>query len=159
MTVSVKVDLRGSLGSVRDQGNRPTCLSQATTLAHEHCRGSKVALSPEYLHFFASDRRPANAVNMKDMSTALKKDGQPREVDCPYLAAPPQPGWKPPRGAQVFRRKSTFRSASAADVRAVIRAGHLPVIAIRLPRPFYYPQAPFIIPAQGPFTPTMPLEP
>ena len=61
MNVTIRHDYRPLLGRVRDQGARPTCLAHASTTAHEHARGSKVALSPEYLHYFAAGNADAPA--------------------------------------------------------------------------------------------------
>ena len=36
MNITILVDHRRSLGPIRDQGARPTCLSFACTSAHEH---------------------------------------------------------------------------------------------------------------------------
>ena len=62
MSITVHIDLRSALGPVRDQGARPTCLSLATTVAHEHARGSDASLAPEYLHYFASAKGSSDGV-------------------------------------------------------------------------------------------------
>lgn len=149
MTIRIELDLRPSLGGVRDQRDRPTCLAHATSLAHEHSRGNRIPLSPEYLHYFASGRAPSNAVSMHQTSSALRHDGQPTEADCPYLSSTPPSSWKPRSRLRVFRRASSSRTAGAADVRMAIRGGHVPILGITLPEPFFSPQSPWVIPAQG----------
>ena len=81
MNVTIRLDYRPRLGPVRDQGFRPTCLAHASTTAHEHARGSTAALSPEYLHYFASGNDGTHAgVDFSTVSRALLDPGQPRRI-------------------------------------------------------------------------------
>ncbi len=86
---------------------------------------------------------------MQQTIRALRRQGQPTEVDCPYLTSAPKPGWKPPKGLRVFRRAAEGRTPRAVDVRTAIRAGQVPVLGISLPEGFYDPQSPWVIPGQG----------
>ena len=149
MTVQIQIDLRASLVQVRDQGNRPTCLAHAATLAHEHARSSLIRLSPEYLHYFATGYVSSNAASMSDMSMALRRNGQSSEADCPYLDQGPPSGWTPPDPVPLFRRESLIQLAAGTSVKDAIVAGHVPVLGMTLPDTFYSPQSPFIIPARG----------
>lgn len=146
MIVQIAVDHRAQLGPVRDQGARETCLSHATSLAHEKAREKPVPLSPEYLHFFASGGR-AGGCSLNEVAGALELHGQPVEDDCPYLESNPAPGWRPALAAEVFRRFSDDTRLDVAEVERLIRAGNVPVLGISLPDEFFRPSAPWIIPA------------
>jgi len=145
----VEVDLRGTLLAVRDQGARPTCLAHAVTAAHEHARGASAHLSPEYLHFFASQGR-AVGNSMDEVAEALKIEGQSAESHCPYFAQDPPSGWKPPTDLTVFRRASEPKNATAATVEGWIRGGLAPVLGLTLPESFFDPTAPWLISSSGP---------
>lgn len=86
MNVAIRHDYRPLLGPVRDQGARPTCLAHASTTAHEHARGLKVALSPEYLHYFASVRRAGvdgrSAAKLIEADTQLDACARSRSHWC-----------------------------------------------------------------------------
>ena len=127
MSVTIRLDFRPLLGAVRDQGARPTCLAHAATTAHEHARGSKAALSPEYLHYFAStnDSSP-EGVDFPNVSRALLGPGQPAETDCPYHHNEPQPTWAPPTNVLLYRRRSTSPKQSPDEVEALLDVGPCP---------------------------------
>ena len=84
MSVIVELDYRPKLSAIRDQGPRPTCLAFATTAVHEYARQSKEPLSPEYLHYFASEKGTLVGAAVSDVAWALNKEGQTSEVVCPY---------------------------------------------------------------------------
>lgn len=149
MTVQVEVDFRPKLGPVRDQGTRQTCLAHASSVAHEHSRGSGLTLSPEYLHFFAVTGRSSGGRTIDGLVNALKRAGQSTEADCPYLSSDPPKGWKPPGALRVFRCASEPKFPSAAEVERALKAGSIPVLGISLPEPFFLPSPPWIIPARG----------
>ena len=151
MTVTIHHDYRPLLGPVRDQGARPTCLAHAATTAHEHARGSKVALSPEYLHYFASGRASTpSGIDFPNLSRALLNPGQPIESDCPYHENEPPPAWTPPANLILYRRQSTSTKQSPDDVEALLDAGHVPVLGISTTDAFYAPVAPWVISSAGP---------
>jgi hypothetical protein len=149
MIVQVDVDLRPTLVSVRDQGPRPTCLSHAASAAHERARGVMDALSPEYLHFFASGGRAMAGCSIDAVGKALVDKGQPIESDCPYLTAAPPSGWRPPTGLPVFRRASESKAGDADEIEEAIRALRLPVLGISLPDSFLRPASPWVISSIG----------
>lgn len=151
MSVTVHIDHRPMLGPVRDQGPRPTCLSHASTTAHEHARGSPVALSPEYLHYFASNNESANeGVEFTDVSRALFIPGQPTEIACPYHENEPSPAWTPPAVVTLYRRHSITADHSPYELETLLQAGHLPVLGISTTEDFYTPTSPWIISPTGP---------
>ena len=151
MNVTILHDYRPLLGPVRDQGARPTCLAHASTTAHEHARGSKMALSPEYLHHFASgSTNSLMGVDFSNVSRALLDPGQPVESDCPYQESEPAPPWTPPSNLILYRRQSVLTQQSPDDVEALLDAGHVPVLGISTTDAFYAPTAPWVISSAGP---------
>lgn len=151
MSVTIRLDFRPLLGAVRDQGARPTCLAHAATTAHEHARGSKAALSPEYLHYVAStnDSSP-EGVDFPNVPRALLDPGQPVETDCPYHHNEPQPTWAPPTNVLLYRRRSTSPKQSPDEVEALLDVGHVPVLGISTTDAFYSPAPPWVISPTGP---------
>ena len=85
MSVIVELDYRPKLSAIRDQGPRPTCLAFATTAVHEYARQSKEPLSPEYLHYFASEKGTLVGAAVSDVAWALNKEGQ--TSDLHYFAS------------------------------------------------------------------------
>jgi len=150
VSIRITVDVRGMLSPVRDQEVRPTCLSFATSTAHEYSRGSLVPLSPEYLHFFATSGGASVGVRFPDIATALRDEGQSLELDCPYSPSALPAGWSPPVGLQVYRRGTEAVNAHPDNVESLLLAGHVPVLGLSLPGPFFNPVAPWVISAQGP---------
>lgn len=148
MPVQIEVDLRNNLGPIRDQGQRSTCLSHATSAAHEHARSSTVPLSPEYLHFFASNGNP-DGCTLPEMTAALDTHGQPVETDCPYSPTSRAAGWTPPKGLTVFKHPSFETAPTLGDIELALRTGEVPVLAISMPESFYRPADPWVIPAEG----------
>ncbi len=144
----VELDLRGALQAVRDQESRPTCLAHAVTVAHEHARGATAQLSPEYLHFFASNGSPSGT-SMDEVANELKVEGQSDEAHCPYFSKGPPLGWKPPPGLTVFRRASEPRNVTPAALEGWIRGGFVPVLGLSVREPFFNPVSPWIIPSNG----------
>lgn len=150
MNITVRFDHRPDLGPIRDQGPRPTCLSLAATAAHEYARGSKVPLSPEYLHHFASDNGLSKGVLFSDISRALESPGQPAESDCRYYSEGPPLGWLPPKGVRLYRRKSKLMRLDVDRLSELLTDGHVPVLGITVPQPFYSPTPPWVISPNGP---------
>ena len=92
----MNADVTGLLSAVRDQGNRPTCLSFAASDAHRVARTHANDFSPESLHQLSARRLgvPANNGMPPDVVLAvLSTDGQTEEASWPYngaIAASPQ---------------------------------------------------------------------
>ena len=150
MNITLLVDHRQSLGSIRDQGARPTCLSFAGTSAHEHARRSTMELSPEYLHHFTSINDPADGASFPELARALRDPGQPSEADCPYRYNGLPPTWLPPSGMKLYRRKSDLKDPTADEVEALLTAGQVPVLGISLPDSFLSPAPPWLMSHDGP---------
>jgi len=145
----VDVDFRSAPWTVRDQGDRPTCLAHAASAAHEYARGLTVWLSSEYLHFFSNGGAASPGRSMTETANALKEKGQPEEDQCPYLAMDPAAGWVPPGGLKVFRRASETKNTGADETEKAIRRGRVPILGVSLPEPFFVPKAPWIIGSEG----------
>ena len=150
MSIAIHLDLRSALGPVRDQGARPTCLSLASTTAHEHARGSGVRLSPEYLHYFASSGGSSDGARFPDIVRALRNPGQPAEADCPYYHNGLPSDWLPPTGVNLYRRKSDSKNPFPDEIEALLNARHVPILGISVPHTFYSPTPPWIISPAGP---------
>lgn len=150
MKVKIEVDLRPKLSAIRDQGPRPTCLSHATTAAHEKRRGSATWLSPEYLHFFATGNTSSGATFAKIADT-LKGKGQPVNADCPYLSTDPPSGWKPRARLRVFRQDSRESTGSSmSEIEQLIRGEQVPVLGIAITNGFFMPGSPWVLSSDGP---------
>ena len=151
MSMTIRLDVRPLLGPVRDQGARPTCLAHASTTAHEYARGSTLALSPEYLHYFASRKASSSeGVNFSSVCRALMEPGQPTETDCPYRPNEQPDSWTPPTGVTLYRRQSTAPRHSQEEVEALLEAGYTPVLGIATTDAFYAPAPPWVLSAMGP---------
>lgn len=87
--ITVNIDLTSSLGVIRDQGRRPTCLAFAASDSHALAQAlGKSHLSPEYLFYYAAQRqRPqkhTDGVSASSLFQAIQHDGQPLEAHYPY---------------------------------------------------------------------------
>lgn len=149
MTVRVTLDCRQHLGPVRDQGDRPTCLSHAASASHRHSRRGRADLSVEYLHYFGRQRSTGSGVPFAAIREALLADGQPEEACCPYMPRDPRPDWVP-EATSVFRRQTAAGVASLASITSELHAGRLPVLGLSLPAGFFSPAAPWLIAPAGP---------
>ena len=148
--MTAPVDFRPHLSPVRDQGARPTCLAHAVSTAHEQARASTVQLSPEYLHYFASDdTSPDAGVCVSAVLAALRERGQPTEEDCPYQLETPCQDWHPPEGLAVFRRESAVLPTLGNEVETSLTTGRAPVLGITLPDSFHAPVPPWLISPEG----------
>jgi hypothetical protein len=148
MSITIDLDFRARLHPVRDQGIRHTCLAHAASLAHEHQRHSTLALSVEYLHYFASQRNPDGS-SIGGTATALAVNGQPKEDDCPYQSVEPSTTWTPQSGIDVFRRNSTSPAPHFLSVQADLHSGHVPVLGIAMPSGFHIASSPWILTSDG----------
>jgi Papain family cysteine protease len=75
------VDHRHTAGPVISQGDRPTCLSCATSSAHQYLRGR--AKCVEHLHY-SSRKLPHGHGSILSVQVVLATDGQPDESHWPY---------------------------------------------------------------------------
>lgn len=147
----VRVDLRPSLPTVRDQGIRSTCLAFTVTAAHEAVRndhGSTIEdLSEEVLYWgckqIDEDREPGSV--FPSASAALVQWGQPREELWPYSDDRDDTGlsYKPPDGAldSAHCFKATMRKIASTiqDIKSWLSRGYAVALGIVLCQGFYTP--------------------
>lgn len=135
MTLNVLQDLRSSLGPVRDQGRRPTCLSFAASAVHEQARTDPDPLCVEWLFYHAAQRAgtgPREGTTIPDTRQILYDLGQPLESIWPYNGLPPSPtAWRPPAGvAALFRCGSDACGADLANIRDALDRRRPVVLAL-----------------------------
>jgi len=100
-SITVRKDLRGRFGPIRDQGSRPTCLAFAASDAHGAYREPWAELCCEHL-FYSSKQHdksdPERGARMSSIRHVLEHVGQPLETAWPYLAKLPSDIklWRPP---------------------------------------------------------------
>jgi Papain family cysteine protease len=131
------VNLFDLFPSIRDQGERDTCLSLALTDGHQVARRSRQALSAEYLHFQASKRAGVElnqGVPVWAGRQTLSADGQPAEEACPYSAKARPAGWQLPPGITVLWRRETdlHPDRASESVRHSLERGRACVVVIRI---------------------------
>jgi hypothetical protein len=128
------VDRRASLSPTGDQGDRLTCLSWALTAAHEFTV-SDGPFSVEYLHW-NSGHYPGGRGTVLAAARALRSEGQPGEVQWPYLDRndDADPAYAPPSMLTGPFCKAVVR-LSRVDVDTLIAdlgSDRLPVVALRV---------------------------
>ncbi|PRQ02034.1 C1 family peptidase [Enhygromyxa salina] len=101
----------GSGLPIRNQGSRDTCLSLALSDCHAILRQSG-ALAADYLHYHAT-RTTGTSINdapsLQDALAALRSNGQPDEVTCPYSPEPRSARWHPAPAATAVHAQSSVR--------------------------------------------------
>jgi C1A family cysteine protease len=145
-----EVDLRAKFGSVRDQGTRNSCLACATSDAHAHSHALAHALSAEYLFHHAGLLMPgasgARGLSFLAVDQALKLEGQPSEIECPYQSDDSNP-WVAPTMSQ--RWYGTLKDgAGHTQIATALQQGQPVLLAIQLTPAFLsVNSAPYIVPA------------
>jgi len=158
MTVSgsdalhVEIDLRASLGGVRDQGTRNSCLSCAASDAHMHLHALTHALSAEFLYHHAGLLMPGGngtrGLSFSAVDQTLKLDGQPSELECPYQATDSNP-WVPPNISKLWHGKLSDGAGQITEIVESVRQRQPVVIAIQLTGDFLGVNSPPYIVATG----------
>lgn len=151
--ILVEADVRGAWTGVRDQGARPTCVACAISDAHAQAHGLGHPLSAEFLYYSGSKRAPslnaANGLTLGAADLALRKDGQPSELEWPYQAATPVP-WAPPALTTLWYG-GLDQCVANVDAIDSLRAGMPIVLGLRLVPGFNRVQrSPYIIDGSGP---------
>lgn len=156
MTVAIQVDLRDQFGPVRDQGERPTCMAFAASDAHAAARPDWEPLSCEYAYFHALKRDgglPHEGATTGGMLEAIREDGQPPEVEWPYLKAVPRDiaTWKPPANAEpLFRRGSNCGTKNCGAIKTQLDTGKPVVLTMCLSDAFFCPDEDGLVAANEP---------
>lgn len=145
MKVAIELDLRPSLGPIRDQRHLPTCLAFAVTAAHEHALASGVDLSPAHIYLQAGDPGLEHGVSVESVREVLASPGQALEVDCPYGLLESDLDWRPPAGVPFFRSNSATLSPTPANLVSALESQRVPVLGITVPGTFLSPCAPWLI--------------
>lgn len=144
MTLEISTDMRAALGTVRDQGRRPTCLSFAASDAHRHARRHEDRLCVEWLYYHAAKRAgtgPRCGTTMPDTQAVLRGIGQPVEASWPYSATWPDPTrWQPPK--QISPLLTCESNGCAPDINAIrakLVAGRPVVVGVLLSNTYRFP--------------------
>lgn len=145
--ISLVKDLRPKFGSVRDQGQRPTCLAFATSDAHAAANGPFQPLSVEYLFYHAVQRMPGKnphqGINFGAANGALSTEGQPIESQWPYLPRIPADitQWTPPSGCTVMKRSLLQFVHPFDGVQAFLENDQPVIVILKLSTGFYRPDS------------------
>lgn len=145
MTVTALVDLTTTLGPVRDQGMRGTCLAFALSELHRHKHKVAEILSPEYLYRAAAavtpGWQPMRGLPVASGLAALAAPGQPREAHCPYLPTEPAevPPLIPAGSFALFTAPGAETGVSLSQLVASLQSGKPVGLVLKLSGTFYTP--------------------
>ncbi len=144
--IKVNIDLRAKFGPARDQGARPTCLAFALSDAHAALLDPSRPLSCEFAFYHAqrrAGRPPSAGATLPAMLQALRHDGQPLEIDWPYLDRLPDhlDEYGPPAVQRLFRRHGEAGLQDYDEIIRRLRAGETPVVLMTISDTFYLPDA------------------
>lgn len=137
-------DVREILPTIRDQGQRNTCLSLALSDGHTVARKGPPMLAADYLHFNASRIAKVginDAVSAFAAMTALERAGQPAENECPYSRSARSPQWAPTglTGA-TFKRKSRLEMQGVwPTIERDVSSGSALVLIVSIDDAFWEP--------------------
>lgn len=144
-----QVDFRPHLPTIRDQGQRPTCLAFAVTAGHELARagGAKIDedLSEEALYWGCKqlDGRNTVGTSFKSAQGALGKWGQPLEHVWPYDPNRDEKhSYRPPvkpRRDSWYRARLAKIELSIERARAALASGRAVVLGVLLTGGFLVP--------------------
>ena len=158
MPISIIKDLRGHFGPARDQDPRPTCMAFAGSDAHAGARPGWNPLSVEWAYYHALLRdgsKPHEGLSLAAMLATLENDGQPVEVEWPYIASlfADFASYRPPIvGSAIFKRKSKVLSATIDEILAYLGADR-PVLFLMSISPLFYS-----VPSSGIVSGTEPIQ-
>lgn len=149
----VIVDLRATWPDARDQNGRNTCLACATSDAHAHAHGITEALSAEYLLHHAAKRMPGHdatrGLTFEAVEHALETQGQPTELQWPYLGAT-APVKTPPAFSNRWFGECKSPGSGGKAAKQLLEANTPIVLGILLTQAFMDPiPDPYVIPAKG----------
>lgn len=138
MSIMVVRDVSPQFGPVRDQGKRPTCVAFALSDLHASSR-SKVwaALSAEFLFYNACLRSPVfdphSGVALDAVLESVEKDGQPVEMEWPYLPQLPADlqKYKPPSTSCLYRKPGQRLVCSVDEVYRAVESGRPALLVFR----------------------------
>ncbi|MQY27235.1 C1 family peptidase [Nocardia aurantia] len=130
-------DLRDDMPAVGNQGTRPTCLSWATTTAHDRHRD--LALSVEYLHWACGRTGRGTRPGLR---RGLRDAGQPADEQWPYDPALTEDGHYQPPDTVTGPFHHAVPRAITRDPKRLVKQlddGLLPVAVLRVTATFLKP--------------------
>lgn len=144
MSLVIDSDLRATLGPVRDQGRRATCLAFAASAVHGHLHRYNGQFCVEWLFYHAVTRAgddPADGSTIEDTQAVLSELGQPDEAFWPYKAAQPDSAaWQPPSDTTVlFRCGSNYCDGTAGAIRQTLKDRQPVVLGLLVTDAFHGP--------------------
>lgn len=146
MSIDIRADLRPLFGATRDQGSRPTCMAFAASDTHAAIRGPFDALSVEFAHYHAVQRKvvrdPNAGVPLRLMADAIEQNGQPVESGWPYILPPPvtASAWRPPTNpGPLFRCKTTRGLGKVSKICTHLDARRPVIVVLRISLLFHKP--------------------
>lgn len=126
--------LRELLGAARDQGERATCLSIATSDGHHGARSVGPQLASDFLHHSAATILGTGineAVSASSVMAALLDDGQPAESECPYSPSLRDSGWMPPvPRATIWRHRTALARTTLWHTISTSLSSNAPVVLL-----------------------------
>lgn len=146
--MSLEVDLRTNVRSIKDQGRRGTCVACAVTAAHEMIRAEGIELSIEFMHWASKRRdglpRMVEGTTLPAARIALREDGQPPETMWPYDEYRNQwlMSYLPPSAASLEAKSRLLIGGDeiapgAPEVRDELDRGRPVVLGVRLHATWY----------------------
>ncbi len=149
-------DLRDQFGPVRDQGERPTCLSFAASALHEAAR-KHASLSVEDLHYHAHGALnhvpiPNRGVTYEAVKRALADIGQTDEKSWPYRTTLDQTDYRPPNTCLRQQCDLAAHIEGLAEMRAKIEKG-VPLVLVLAICPEFHIAANAVVADPNKFSP------
>lgn len=147
MSVVPLIDLTQSLGAVREQGDRPTCMAFAISELHRHGAQAVELLSAEYLYRAAAGLMPSwqphTGLALGAVLQAVNAPGQPCEQDCPYELEEPKhtPPLIPAVSGQLHTTLATASHINVDDLKKRVEDGRPVGLVLQLTDTFLMPQA------------------
>lgn len=142
--VKIIVDLRSKFGVARDQNPRPTCMAFAASDTHAALRSGWTPLSAEWAYYHAVKRdggQPEDGSTLASMLAVIKSDGQPVELEWPYIQSTPIDvvSWLPPKPTALFFRDHAPCMVGFQDLVDRLDAGVPVLITMTVSNAFYLP--------------------
>jgi hypothetical protein len=158
VTILADKDLRGRFGPVRDQDPRPTCMAFAASDAHAATRSPWRELSVEWAYYHALKRdrtAPHAGATMASMLAGIEVDGQPIEVEWPYITElfTDMAVWTPPNAKPLYRRDSASRMATVEGLIERLDADEPVLFTMSISQSFYLPEPNGLVAASEPIEP------
>jgi hypothetical protein len=138
MHVQPAIDLSASLGPVRCQGQRSTCMAFAMSDLNRSASAAPEALSAEFLYRAAGALTPAwspgKGLRTMEAIQATHAPGQPLEIHFPYASADPAGADHPvaPAGRALFTSRFDHRPFAMQSLVSALERGHVVGLVTRV---------------------------